>query len=267
MMNTIEIIGNIRQLKNTGKKMFSNCFMQFQKYNEEEWDAVTTKSSLCIVNRDHAVNRIWFYTIDFDDLGEIIKNQLSLETEYVIDILSKDVSLYQKELEKWGFSQFTRMMRISNRDVSPIIKKDSALMKYYNPDIGENAKLDDAEEINKKLWEIFDSRISYLQNLDELKESIKRKEVCIYKTGSGIEAILQRIIEPKSFYINQIYNGTEKQVIHAMLLNELKRYCESGGKYAYAWVEECNSASRRFHGKYGLEHDGLWNIVYKKYED
>ena len=68
---------------------------------------------------------------------------------------------------------------------------------------------------------------------------------------------------PKKFYINQIINKTGKEVIHAMLLSRLDQYRKSGGKYLYSWVEEANIASLKFHNKYGMEHDGMWNLVYR----
>ena len=49
-----------------------------------------------------------------------------------------------------------------------------------------------------------------------------------------------------------------------MLQNRLKPYVEQGGKYVYAWIEKNNIASLKFHSKYGLAHDGMWNMVYYK---
>ena len=47
-----------------------------------------------------------------------------------------------------------------------------------------------------------------------------------------------------------------------MLQKRLKDYVNQGGKYAYAWVEKNNIASVKFHEKYGMKFDGLWNMVY-----
>lgn len=265
MMKTEEILEKITQLKHMRIKLYSNCFIQFSAYMKRNWNARASQKSCFILNEDHGVNRIWFYTVDFQDLGILMRSSLKQEEEYVIDILAKDAELYKSDMEELGFGEFARMMRMSNGDVSSVIKNDSTLMKYYNPAIGIKATPNDAEEINQKLWKVFDSRISHLQTLDELMKSICREELYIQRTDEGnIGAILQRIAEPKSFYINQIYNGMEKEVIHSILLGELKKYCGNGGRYVYAWVEEKNKASVRFHKKYGLESDGLWNVIYIK---
>ncbi len=262
MMKTAEITEWIANQKKSGKRVFSNCYLQFARHPEKEWDAAASEDSLVIRNKDHGVNWILFYTADFDDMGVVMQKELLTEEEYVIDILSKDALLYEKELKKIGFSPFTRMMRMSNPDITSVLA-DHALKKAYDqPDMGKTAKEDEAAEINQKLWEIFDSRVSHLQTTDELRESIRRGEVVIHRTDQGIVSILQKIVEPKCFYINQVYNGTKKRAVHAILLHELNKYAQNGGKYVFAWVEESNVASRRFHEKFGLKHDGLWNSIY-----
>ena len=97
---------------------------------------------------------------------------------------------------------------------------------------------------------------------DELAEIIKEKKVIIHK-DKQIDALLQIDVLPKKFYINQVINKADKCVIHAMLLSELSKYIQNGGQYIYSWVEENNIASMKFHQKYGMSHDGMWNIVYR----
>ena len=67
---------------------------------------------------------------------------------------------------------------------------------------------------------------------------------------------------PKKFYINQVVNQGERKTIHAILLNRLEAYTNAGGKYLYAWVEDKNTASLKFHEKYGMKHDGMWSMIY-----
>lgn len=264
-MKTEEIIERISILKKTHKKIASNCFIQFHNYSERDWEVYASQNSLCIIDMDHGVNRVWFYTVDFDDLKCVVRKGIDEKKEYILDIITKEDTIYQEDIKQMGFCTFTKMMRMSNADISPVLENASILMNYYNPAIGKKAGVEDAAEINQKLWEIFDTRISHLLTIEELKECIKRGEVYIQKDDhADIAAILQRVAEPKRFYINQIYNGMSKEVIHAILLNELIKYHNNGGKYIYAWVEEGNIASRRFHEKYGMVHDGLWDIIYKR---
>ena len=261
-MNSTEVSNYITKLKHSQEKVYSNCFMQFNK--EQDWETLTSSKSLCIIKREYGANRLWFYTIDFDDLNFLIRNCLDSNDEFIVDILTKEKTFLKKNIEQLGFVEYTKMMRLSCSDISLSMNNNSEIQRYYNPNIGIKAGLDDAVDVFKKMWEIFDTRISHLQTIDELKESIRRGEIYIQRNNNGeVAAFLQRILEPKRFYINQIYNGMQKEIIHAILLNELRKYNNNGGKYVYAWVEEKNIASHKFHEKYGLKHDGLWNVVYR----
>lgn len=262
-VNTVEIIDAITALKNKKQKIYTNCFMQFQHLEKENWEAVSSDQSLYLIDQDHGVNRVLFYTVDFEDLNGLLREFLDNNKEYVLEVLSKEASLYQDFLEQAGFRQYKRVMRMSNRDISSLLESDSLLLQYYNPTVGEKAKEKDVKQINQKLWDIFDTRVSHLLTDEEVKESVERGEIYLVKDSTGnIQALLQRVAEPKSFYINQIYNGGDKGLIHAVLLNELRKYYDQGGRYLYAWVEEDNMASRKFHEKFGLTHDGLWDVIY-----
>lgn len=183
--------------------------------------------------------------------------------EYVIEVITKEDKLYQKEIEGCGFHIHAKMMRISNPDVSGIFSGQYEIIKYFSEGIGRRAVEKDTSMIHKMLSDIFDSRIGHLPTLEETRDRIKDGQFYVAENADGqIALILQRVVAPKSFYINQIYNGLRKNDIHAVLLNELKKYTDNGGKYVYAWVDEKNIASLKFHKKYGLQHDGIWDIVY-----
>ena len=143
--------------------------------------------------------------------------------------------------------------------------EDEQVRTFYDSKTGIYPRVDEAEEINHLLWTIFDNRVSHLLSSSEITKAIKDKDVTIHRNASGdIDAVLQVKVQPKKFYINQIYNSTDRKVIHAMLQNRLRPYVEQGGKYIYAWVDKDNIASRKFHMKYGLTHDGMWNMVFFK---
>lgn len=51
-------------------------------------------------------------------------------------------------------------------------------------------------------------------------------------------------------------------MFHALTLNLLKKYCDNGGKYVYAWGDEGNIASLKYFEKYKLLEDGVYNSIY-----
>lgn len=253
----LDDIRNFRlQLKNVGR-VETNVFSDDVLENAEE--LCHSEKSLLISSVDCNVRRLFYYTVDFDSLEPLfplLKNQ-----EYVLEFLTKNAGKKSAFLKENGFSLLAQMMRVSTLDCATALS-DQAVMQYADDSIGVYPDVGLCTPINTKLHEIFDSRISHLLNDDGLKKAVENGEITIHQDFAGnVDAILQVVVQPKRFYINQIYNGSEKKVIHAMLQKRLRDYVNHGGKYAYAWVEKNNIASVRFHEKYGMKFDGLWNMV------
>ena len=210
---------------------------------------------------DHGVKRLVYSVANFHELEELLQQVEG--NEYVLEFLSRDKDEKRKILERAGFSILARMKRVSNPDCRPVFT-DPSMTAYADFDFGREALLEEAQEINQILWSVFDTRVSHLSSDEELQFAICKGKISIYRGISGsIDAILQAEIQPRKFYINQVYNKADKSVIHKMMLRKLKDYIDAGGRYMYAWVEENNIASLRFHSKYGMSHDGMWNMVYE----
>lgn len=252
-----DVRGFCQRLKNIGR-VETNIFSDDVLENAEE--LYHSEESLLISSIDCNVRRLYYYTVDFDSLKSLIpflKNQ-----EYVLEFLTKNTDEKSAFLKESGFSLLTQMMRVSTLDCAKALS-DQPVSQYADDSIGLYPDSGLCLPINKKLHEIFDSRVSHLLNDEGLKKAIENGEITIHQDLAGsIDAILQVLVQPKRFYINQIYNGSGKKIIHAMLQKRLRDYVNQGGKYAYAWVEKSNIASVKFHEKYGMKFDGLWNMVY-----
>ena len=246
-----------QQLKNIGR-VETNVFSDDVLENAEE--LYHSDKSLLISSVDCNVRRLYYYTVDFDSLGSLIP--LLKNREYVLEFLTKSADEKSAFLKENGFSLLAQMIRVSTLDCANALL-DQSVSQYADDSISAYPDLGLCTPINKKLHEIFDSRVSHLLNDDGLKKAIENGEITMHQDFAGnIDAILQVVAQPKRFYINQIYNGAEKKIIHAMLQKRLRDYVNQGGKYAYAWVEKNNIASVKFHEKYGMKFDGLWNMVY-----
>lgn len=203
---------------------------------------------------DHGIQRLTFFVRDWHNLDELLTQVDS--GRYFLEFMTKDPQEYIPA----GSERIAGMMRLANTDCRSVFEPDSPVLPYKDPIIGQQAEERDAKEINQILWSIFHTEISHLLTDDELKEKIA--QFTIHKEQNMIDALLQADVLPKKFYINQIVNKGEKKNIHAMLLNRLESYVAKGGKYLYAWVEDRNIASQKFHRKYGMTHDGMWNMLY-----
>lgn len=125
-----------------------------------------------------------------------------------------------------------------------------------------SARVDEAAAVNRILWSTFDTRIGHLLDDRELAKIIEKGEVLIIKDHGEIVTLLQRSLDRRQFYINQIINRADSAYIHSLLGAELQKFYDSGGRYLYAWVQDTNIASNKFHAKYDMSFDGLLDLVY-----
>lgn len=203
---------------------------------------------------DHGVQRLTYFTKSQDSLNELLKQIDS--GHWYLEFMTKN----PEEFIPAGFSLKAKLMRLANPDCRSVFEKDSPVLQYRDSAIVESAQTKDAAEINRILWDTFQTEISHLLTDEEVTDNIR--QFTIHRENSMIDAVLQADVMPKKYYINQIVNRGEKKNIHAMLLNGLEEYIAQGGKYLYAWVEDKNIASQKFHQKYGMIHDGMWNMLY-----
>lgn len=249
-------IGNLRKKG----RIISNCYTDaVVGMAEGLW---TEGDSFLFSYDDHGVKRLVYFVLDTEQLKRLLERPDRSENGYVVEFLSRDRDENRRLMEDVGYLPVAHMKRLSNPNCGKILR-DFPVAGYRDDSVGRLADVSEAGEVNRVLWSVFDTRISHLVNDTEFEGFIRNGEVSIHRGEDGaIDAVLQAVQQPCRFYINQVYNGTDKRVIHAMLQERLWEYVDAGGKYLYAWVEESNAASVKFHQKYGMGHDGMWDLVY-----
>lgn len=259
-MEEAEIRKAIEELKKQGR-VFSNLYADGMLAHAEE--VFSNERAVVSICEDHGVRRLYYFYNDADSLLSILSSEtIHADSNTVLEFMTRDESENRDFFETAGFKQIAGLKRMSVRDCESALK-ENRMDGLYDETVGCFPDVEMAEEINKVLWSIFDTRISHLQDDREIEESIRNGEFIIHRSDEGVvDAILQAQIQPRKFYINQVYNGADKGIIHAMLQNRLKEYFMQGGKYVFAWIDRDNIASLKFHEKYGLAHDGMWNMVY-----
>lgn len=252
----------IEELKKQGR-VISNLYADGMLARSEEV-FTNERAAVCICN-DHGVNRLYYFYNDPDSLFKLLSSDsIHSDSNIVLEFMTRNEDENRVFFETAGFTQIAALKRMSVKDCESTLK-ENRMNEYFDETVGFFPDIETAGEINKVLWGVFDTRISHLQDDSEIEESIKKGEFTIHRNKeSAVDAILQAQIQPRKFYINQVYNGTDKHIIHAMLQNRLKEYFMQGGKYVFAWIDRDNIASLKFHEKYGLKHDGMWNMVYAR---
>ena len=267
MMTGIELNRALMTIKQQGGKVYSNVFARLEPM--KTYDAVVTEESVAFVEEDHGVNRFYFYTIAFEDLKAVTEN---ISIPLTLDIVTRDESEYQSRIYDMGFTLLARMRRLVNKDITDIVSRIVAAKnlagggRYSNRmdevSSASVARIEDAKAVNRILWSTFDTRIGHLLSDEELTRIIEKGEVLIIKDRGEIVTILQRSLDRHQFYINQVINRADSAYIHSLLGAELQKFYDSGGRYLYAWVQDTNIASNKFHAKYDMAFDGLLDLVY-----
>lgn len=251
------ILKKIRQLQKSGYPLTNGYTKEAIEKAEEIWES---ERAVLYAYDDNGVKRLIYYALDPEALQKVLK--MPEGQEYVLDFLTRNPEENREIMENAGFQVLARMMRVSNFQCGSMLK-ELPVIAYRDDSAGYTADISEAHEIKEKMWEVFDTRVSHLLEEEELIESIRRKEICIHRNEAGnIDAFVQTIVQPKRFYFNQAYNAAGKGIVHALILKSLCEYASKGGEYVYAWVEENNVASLKFNGKYGMKHDGMWDMVY-----
>lgn len=237
------------------QRFLTNCYsLNVVEQCKRVWDQ---GDEFVFSYEDHGIDRLAFFAKSWQTLDRLLAEVK--EGQYCLEFMTKNPDEYSPE----GFVLTAAMKRLANPDCGNVFDAGSSLLLYKDAAIVETAKEQDAGAINGLLWSTFHTQISHLLSEDELREKIKAGQITVHRNEDDhIDALLQAEVLPKKFYINQIVNRGERKVIHAILLDRLEKYTKAGGKYLYAWVEEHNIASLKFHGKYGMNHDGMWNMVY-----
>lgn len=206
---------------------------------------------------DHGIQRLVFFVKTWESLDLLLAG--IEKGRFYLEFMTKNPGEYRPNDARLIAS----MMRLSNANCNSVFSYDSPVIQFKNVVPVELANEQDAVEINTILWDTFHTEVSHLISDEEIRKKIQEGQITIHRNDVGkIDALLQAEVMPRKFYINQVINRGDREIIHAILLSRLDEYVEAGGKYLYSWVEDKNIASIKFHQKYGMKHDGMWNLIY-----
>lgn len=261
--NSIEYIKKeVSNIKKSGNKIITNYFTF--NYNNKIINIYKDEKSIFFIIEDNMVFRGYFFSTDEDNLSLLLKK---VKEECIVEILTKDEPLkYDNIFLSSGFVFNSIFKRYSNDNLKlklnesiPNKLKNLEFRKY-----GKIATLDDVDLLHNKLYETFDHRTSHLPEKDEIANMILNNQIVIEKENNDVVAFLIYKIEGCKYYVNQIYNSVNSEVIHSILYNSIIDSMKKNVNYAYAWIDENNIRSIKFHEKYGMRFDGLSSISYIK---
>lgn len=259
-MDTSEIKDRINRLKQNSLEIITNTHMGFLDSLSGECNFFENEGAIIITYNDCDIQRLYFYFCAPEHLKGLLYDIPS--GDYIIEKTERLGFELNIDLCDVGFREIKRLYRYTNNRIGDLLESDAPVLDYRKAvpkEIFDGSYLD---KINRLLRKTFDPQISHLPDDILLSKQLEAREFLGVTENSEIVTLLQRRIENKRFYINQIINRGPKENVHAVLLDELFVFASNGGKIVYSWIEEDNIASVRFHEKYGLKRDGTYVIVF-----
>lgn len=259
-MNIQEITNFIFALRKTKKKVISNYYLTLQN-SKENFQTWTAENSIVFCVQENKVLRCFFATTNLDELN-ILLDKLPVGT--VMDYITKE-KMEKFPWEQSGFSRYSTLARHVNPDLfaaSKKSKREKYLEQFYEENFGQFATVEDARELYRLLYEIFDFRVSRLPSMDELIEQIKKNWVLLYREGGEIIAFLMYQVEGKKYYGYQIYNMGTADISYNLERRAIQYAIDNYGvKSSYAWVETGNYAAIE---KADSNTDGTYDYIFLK---
>ena len=257
-INTSALLEVLDSLKREHGKLITNSFRCFPSELDRIWRVIYNSKALIILITDNGVIRIEFFATDITDLKGLVDE---LPTgEYDLEFLYRKENPYLSSFMSLGFELYKTMMRYCNYDIGRTLEENKLQLDVYRP-LKDYVVLDQMQflKIKHLLFDAFDPRISHIPCDEDLHCFIDNGEFLGITIGDQLATLLQRKLENRRFYINQVINTSEPIFVHSIMIDELEKYVKSGGKYVYSWIASDNTASIRFHQKYGLKPDLIMN--------
>lgn len=264
-MTTQEIQVHIATIKkNCGhRQSYTNFFAQA----EGDYSVLESRDSLVFWQTgEDDVRRIYFFCFDLDELSR----QLSqMEAGSILDYIGECNASLSHAFQAGGFRQYACFLRLSNKNLAHVFDTDYNPYADYLERFGEetritSASVEELDTLQRKLYDVFDKRVSHFFSRDRLKELITDNKVLVYKEDGRLLSFLIYTIEGKRFYVAYVYNSAENHIALSMYVKAAKAAIQAGCTYGYSWVDETNETSLRYNRLKQYFPDGMTDKIFRK---
>lgn len=265
MFDLQKYIDKVTKLKKQNPKCLTNNFLNYNELQllskKAKVELLYNEEAIVILDNDNNVNRVYFNLSSLENANVLSKllDLGDLEKPYIIDCLGKEAFLenLKSVFESNGINLYTKMNRWR-------ANKLHNLLKLKQTDNMMSANVDDINEINKLLNEVFDPYVSHLPSEEKLKNLIENNLVfCIKENNKIIAVFCLELLGKESIYfyqdaVRKDYQGTGIGVL--LLHYSLQHYKEM--KNFTGWIEYTNQVSEKMHSFLGMKKDGLMDYVF-----
>lgn len=258
-----QIIFEIQRLRELRLRCETNYFGQFAFYEGDVFSLVTSSKAMAFSVMDNGVQRLFYFGTDRGEIAQLLREFASGS---MLNILSRCEMEVKPLALAAGCVPFSRFVRVSNPHLVDTLfglNSSEYAVTHVNFSLGRQANVQEAERISRLLFSTFDTRTSHIPPVEEICRQIEEGTVWVREEDGELTSLLMYRIEGKKYYINQVINRAKPQVIHGIVMYTMYNAIQEHGiSYSYAWIDEKNLRSLRFHARYDMVPDGLFDFSY-----
>lgn len=260
-MSNINVFKEASQLRRNKTDFFvSNIYCNPDRIDQIEQN----DNALAYGYDDKGVFRVYFAANDADALCDILKK---FPKSSGIEIIGAELDeRLEKALDDAEFESFAVYLRATIHNMKEDIYKNLP-EKYQDVDCWsyvQYAEPEHAQEIYDMLYGTFKPLTSHLQNMDELLEDIKNKQVVVALEDGHVLGFMTYEYQGKKLYMEHAINNGPSILMHAIYMALLEKALEDGINVTYTWMRDDNSRVLAFARRYGYEIDNVKNFVFEK---
>lgn len=265
----LQIRQEMARIRRMGRTPFTNYYNQCNLCTQplEFWGE---EKSCIFVWNDNGVKRVYFYSIDMESLGSLLK---LVESGSCIDYITKKREDSAELFITAGFYRRLEYGRFvlgvqskSAAEMEKILTEDNVLSKeLYHAVAARPATVDEAEEVDACLREKFDLYEAHFYDMDKLRDYIRKKWVWVVRENDKIIAANLFEIQGRKVYGAYLFNNGPVEVLTS-LNNTVNAYvAQLGCIHSYCWMNLANKRILRYNVTYGgYKFDGMYDMIYVK---
>lgn len=244
------ILDEINKLKREKRFAFSNIYSLHQIKNGDISLLLKNDNAVLYTIDEEYRTCAYFYANKIESLRELF---LQIDKSIVVEIVfkNKETEQYLSLISEYlGFNLHTVFFRETivwegNPYEIPEKNRRKLLWEMYDPNFGENANCDDAEELFDLGKNSFEECNGDIITLQEWKKIIEEKRCLIYREDNRIVTYFVWRKEGRKLYTHQVLNLGPANYLYNLERRTFEKLWDEGIRVHYWWIDRNNISPQR----------------------
>lgn len=240
-MKIKDISQRVREIRSAYRSVYSN--INWSNLNlDAEVEFIDSPKGIAFLVPETNKTKVYYAAADRDEIADLLAR---MPTGVVLEYLYKSENDMDKLFKRAGFSHYADYFRVTTVcEENPYGRetgKRKLLAELYDPECGEYPTEEDAEELERLMWETFDPLTDDIFSKDEWLEIIRKKECLVIKEKGKIVTCHVWSLTGKMLYVNISLNLGPANYMYNLERRVFDRMWEKGIRSNYAWFNGNNS--------------------------